>query len=195
MKKSMIFLTIALFIVGMSFSGCAKKAVKTEAAGEMPTAEAGLTFEELETLEAEELEVFEEPVEEVALVPTEEPLTAPRLDAAAEAKEVLQDIFFDYDRYAIRDDARETLYGNAQYLKKNKHVRITIEGHCDERGTIEYNVALGERRAMAVKKFLEDMGVESRRIAILSYGKEKPFCFEHTEGCWQENRRAHVVVK
>jgi peptidoglycan-associated lipoprotein len=187
MKKSMIFFTIALFIVGMSFSGCAKKAVKTEAGGEMPAAEARPTFEELETLEVEDIEVMEGSAEE--------PLTAPRLDAVAEAKEVLQDIFFDYNRYAIRDDARETLYENAQYLKVNKKVRITIEGHCDERGTIEYNVALGERRAMAVKRFLEDMGVESHRIAILSYGKEKLFCIEHTEDCWQENRRAHTVVK
>jgi peptidoglycan-associated lipoprotein len=196
MKKGLIFFTIALFFVAIGFSGCAKKAVKKEMGAEIPTAEEALgePVEELEILE----EAVEEPVEEVALIPGEELMAEPGVEAEAEAAVKplkLKDVFFDYDRHVIRDDARETLYENARFLNKNKNIRITIQGHCDERGTIEYNIALGERRAMAVKRFLADLGVKPERIAILSFGKEKPFCLEHNEQCWQENRRAHIVLR
>jgi peptidoglycan-associated lipoprotein len=192
MKKGLIFFTIALFFVAIGFSGCAKKAVKKEMGAEIPIAEEapGEPIEELEILE----EAVEEPVGEVALIPGEEPGVEAEAEAAVKPLK-LQDVFFDYDRHVIRDDARETLYENARFLNKNKNIRITIQGHCDERGTIEYNIALGERRAMAVKRFLADLGVEPERMAILSYGKEKPFCFDHNEKCWQENRRGHLILR
>ena len=110
-----------------------------------------------------------------------------------EERRELQDVFFDYDRYFIRDDARETLRANAEILLKNKDLRVVLEGHCDERGTVEYNIALGEKRALAVKKYLTDLGVDPDRLDIISYGKERPFCFEHNEQCWQENRRVHFA--
>ena len=105
------------------------------------------------------------------------------------------DIFFDYDRFSIRDDAKPVLEDNARYLKANKNLKIVIEGHCDERGAAEYNIALGERRASAAQKYLADLGIDQSRISIVSYGKEKPFCADHNEQCWQENRRAHFVTK
>lgn len=198
MKKGMLFLIIAIFLVAGGFSGCAKKVVKTEMEAEYPALEPEeITIEE----EVEAPGIFEEEVvEEVALIPLEEPLTRPGLEGGGEAEAAvstakLKDVFFDYDRYAIRDDAREILYANARFLKKNKNAGIIIEGHCDERGTIEYNIALGERRATAVKKFLTDLGIDPRRISIISYGKERPFCLEHTEQCWQDNRRGHMVLK
>src|SRR3989337_744623 len=93
------------------------------------------------------------------------------------------------------ETAKPDLEANASYLKANKNGRILIEGHCDERGTSEYNIALGERRAQAAQKYLVALGVDQSRISTISYGKEKPFCEEHNEQCWQENRRAHFVEK
>lgn len=200
MKKGMILLVAVLFFAGMSFSGCTKKTVKTEAGAEMPTAAAGPSEGRLlggpESIEVEDIDVMEEEsVEEVALALTDESMS-PGFGASDEVEGlVLQDVFFDYDRHVIREDARKALLDNAEFLKQNKHVRITIEGHCDERGTIEYNVALGERRAVVVKSFLKDLGVDPNRIKIVSYGKEKPFCSEHGVQCWQKNRRAHIVVR
>ena len=105
----------------------------------------------------------------------------------------LSDIFFDFDRFVIRDDARSGLEANAGLLKSQSGVKILIEGHCDERGTSAYNLVLGERRAQAAAQYLRDLGVPSSQIQITSYGKERPFCAEHSEACWQSNRRAHFT--
>jgi peptidoglycan-associated lipoprotein len=105
----------------------------------------------------------------------------------------LSDIFFDFDRFVIRDDARSRLEANAGLLKSQSAVKILIEGHCDERGTSAYNLVLGERRAQATAQYLKDLGVPSSQIEITSYGKERPFCAEHSEACWQSNRRAHFT--
>jgi len=107
----------------------------------------------------------------------------------------IKDAFFDYDQYNIRDDAREALIADAAALKQRPGIRITIEGHCDERGSERYNLALGDRRANAAKEFLVGQGIDSSRIDTVSYGKERNFCEEHTEECWQLNRRAHVVMR
>lgn len=113
----------------------------------------------------------------------------------AEASE-LADVFFDYDEYAIRSGAIPVLEKNAELLKHTyKGSTVLIEGHCDERGTGEYNLELGKRRAQAVKGYLIDLGVEASRIQIASYGKEKPFCAESTPSCWQNNRRGHFVQR
>ena len=108
--------------------------------------------------------------------------------------EGISDVYFDFDRYEIKSDERVALEKSARALKENKKIKILIEGHADERGSSEYNIALGERRADAAKKYLVNLGVDSRRMSTVSYGKEKPFCFDSTEECWQENRRAHFVV-
>jgi peptidoglycan-associated lipoprotein len=107
----------------------------------------------------------------------------------------LTDAYFDFDKYNIRDDARATLENDARWLKDNPKVRVKIEGHCDERGTTEYNLALGERRAKAVKRLLIALGVEKIRPSTISYGKERPVCTEHNETCYQKNRRAHFTVQ
>jgi peptidoglycan-associated lipoprotein len=103
----------------------------------------------------------------------------------------LSDVFFDFDRAVIRDDAKPVLEANARLLRADDGTRLTIEGHCDERGTLEYNLVLGEKRAHAVKQYLSDLGVVASRIQVTSFGKEKPFCTEHSQECWQKNRRAH----
>lgn len=108
----------------------------------------------------------------------------------------LADVFFDYDRYTIRPEEIRVLERNAEELKStDKAWSLLITGHCDERGTSDYNLVLGERRAQAAKRYLVNLGVPASQIAIISYGKEKPFCLDHSQRCWQLNRRAHFVVK
>lgn len=105
----------------------------------------------------------------------------------------VHDAYFDYDKADIRADARDELSRTADYLKANPSIRVTIEGHCDERGSTEYNLGLGDRRAAAVKEYLVSLGVSADRMTTVSFGKEKPFCMEHNEPCWQQNRRGHFV--
>ncbi|HXG51987.1 MAG TPA: peptidoglycan-associated lipoprotein Pal [candidate division Zixibacteria bacterium] len=107
----------------------------------------------------------------------------------------LRDVNFDFDRYDLRPDAREILKGHAAWLKANPGVRVEIEGHCDERGTNEYNLALGARRAETVKRYLVDLGISADRLSTISYGEELPLCKEQSEACWAKNRRARFVVK
>lgn len=106
----------------------------------------------------------------------------------------LQDAYFDYDQSELRDDARSALAASAEWLKKYPTIQFLIEGHCDERGTNEYNLSLGEGRANAAKDYLASLGIDSSRIRTVSYGEERPFCSEETEECWQKNRRAHFVI-
>jgi peptidoglycan-associated lipoprotein len=106
----------------------------------------------------------------------------------------VRDAFFDFDKSDIRPDARETLSRDAEFFRSHPEVNVTIEGHCDERGSIEYNLGLGQRRADAAKEFLVSLGVAAERMKTMSWGKERPFCTEHNETCWQENRRAHFVM-
>jgi peptidoglycan-associated lipoprotein len=107
----------------------------------------------------------------------------------------LSDVYFDFDRDNIRDDMRAVLEGNAQWLRANPGVSVKIEGHCDERGTNEYNLALGERRAQAVKRFLTSAGIAAGRISTISYGEERPVCTAQSESCYAQNRRGHSVAK
>ena len=105
----------------------------------------------------------------------------------------VRDAYFDYDKADIRPDARVALSTTADFLKRHPSIKATIEGHCDERGSTEYNLGLGDRRASAVKQYLVSLGVSADRLNIVSFGKEKPFCNEHNEACWQQNRRGHFV--
>lgn len=106
----------------------------------------------------------------------------------------LQDIHFDFDRYDVRSDARSTLQQNADWLRANPAAKVEVEGHCDERGTTEYNLALGAKRAKAAKDYLVSLGVSADRLSTISYGEELPLCRESNETCWARNRRAHFVV-
>jgi peptidoglycan-associated lipoprotein len=106
----------------------------------------------------------------------------------------LQDVHFDYDRYDLRTEDRTTLQQNANWLKEQAGAKVEIEGHCDNRGTVEYNLALGAKRAKAVKDYLVSLGTAADRLSTISYGEELPLCREDTEECWARNRRAHSVV-
>jgi peptidoglycan-associated lipoprotein len=108
-------------------------------------------------------------------------------------QEQIKDIHFDFDKYDIRQDDIPTLKKVATVLQKYPKLKVIIEGHCDERGTNEYNFALGQKRANSAKQYLITLGVPSSKIEIISYGEEKPLCNEHNEECWQKNRRAHFV--
>lgn len=107
----------------------------------------------------------------------------------------LRDIYFDFDRYDLRADARDTLKAHAEWFKDKPSAQVQIEGHCDERGTGEYNLALGAKRAQVAKDYLVALGVSAGRITTISYGKELPVCTEHTEDCWQRNRHDRFVAK
>lgn len=107
----------------------------------------------------------------------------------------LREIYFDFDDFQLKPDARETLKSNSEWLTKNPAVTVQVEGHCDERGTSEYNLALGAKRAQAAKDYLRTLGVASTRITTISYGSEIPVCSEHNEACWQKNRRDRFVVQ
>ncbi len=104
------------------------------------------------------------------------------------------DAFFDFNKSDVRPDAREALSKTAEFFRSYPDVRVTIEGHCDERGSTEYNLGLGERRAQATKQFLVSLGVPAERMETVSFGKERPFCTDHDEACWQQNRRGHFVM-
>jgi peptidoglycan-associated lipoprotein len=105
----------------------------------------------------------------------------------------LRDVFFDYDSSDLRDDARSTLTEDGRMLVEAPNVAVTIEGHCDERGSVDYNLALGQRRADSAKDFLVSYGVASDRIRTISYGENRPFAMGHDEAAWSQNRRAHLV--
>jgi len=107
----------------------------------------------------------------------------------------LRDVNFDFDKYDIRPADAKILDANAAWLKTNARSLLLIEGHCDERGTPEYNLALGERRAKAAMSYLTALGIQANRISIVSYGEERPLCKERGEACWAKNRRAHFLVK
>jgi peptidoglycan-associated lipoprotein len=132
-----------------------------------------------------------------AETPPTPPPTPPPPPPAPEPERVsleFQAAFFDFDSYSLRDDARAALDNDARMLRDNMSAGVTIEGHCDERGTVEYNLALGERRARAAYDYLVSLGVPASRLKTVSYGKEVPACQASTEECWQKNRRAHFTV-
>jgi peptidoglycan-associated lipoprotein len=107
----------------------------------------------------------------------------------------LLDVFFAYDSWTISEDGRQALSRDAEWIKSNPSVLVKVEGHCDERGTAAYNLVLGEKRAKATRNYLVELGVGANRLSVVSYGKERPSCNEHTESCYQQNRRGHLVVK
>jgi peptidoglycan-associated lipoprotein len=127
--------------------------------------------------------------------PRPEPPTppAPKVSQRDLFDREVKDAFFDFDKSDIRPDARDNLTKSAEFLRANPSVNVTIEGHCDERGSVAYNLGLGDRRSNATKDFLVTLGISGERIKTISYGKERPFCTEHDETCWQQNRRGHLV--
>ena len=125
--------------------------------------------------------------------PTPTQAAAPDLTEEQLFASSTKDIYFDYDRYDLRAEDQATINANAAFLKAHPSMRFTIEGHCDERGSTDYNIALGDNRANAARSALITAGVAASQIRVISYGKEKPFCTESNETCWQQNRRDHFV--
>jgi peptidoglycan-associated lipoprotein len=121
------------------------------------------------------------------------PPAPPQVDLNDLFLKEVRDAYFDFNKADIRADAREALSKTADFLKNYPQIKVTIEGHCDERGSTEYNLTLGDRRANATKQYLVSLGISADRITTVSFGKEKPFCMESTEACWQQNRRGHFV--
>lgn len=181
MKKILLILLLILM------AGCSKKYTK---APEVAVPPAGEATEEMVAPE----DIEEEFVEEIIV--TGEYGGIPETEAALEkeAMSVFKDVFFDYDKYNIRPDARPILDNVAYFLYRNKKFNVVIEGHCDDRGTNEYNLALGEKRARSAQGYLSSLGVLPSRIMVLTYGEEKPLCMGQDETCWQRNRRAHFVL-
>jgi len=139
-------------------------------------------------------------VVEIPVAPAPAPAPAPVAPPApppppAPAPAPLKDVFFDFDKASIRDDQKAALNDNVGWLKGNTGAKVLLEGHCDERGTAEYNLALGERRAKAVKDYLVAAGVAADRVSTISYGKERPFVLGHDESAWKWNRRGHFVLQ
>jgi len=126
--------------------------------------------------------------------PPPPPAPAPQPSISDLFNQNVKDAFFDFDKSDVRADARDVLTKDAEFLRSYPDVKVTIEGHCDERGSEEYNLGLGQRRADAAKNFLVSLGISADRVSTVSYGKERPFCTDHDEDCWQQNRRAHFVM-
>ena len=118
-----------------------------------------------------------------------------RAEQAASLAAGLQDVFFAYDSWTISEEGRQALSHDAEWMKSNQNASIKVEGHCDERGTVAYNFVLGEKRAKAARNYLVELGVGANRLSVVSYGKERPSCTEHTESCYQQNRRGRIVLK
>ena len=125
---------------------------------------------------------------------TEEEIFARKSLEQLNAEKPLDDVFFDLDKSDIREDGKSTLQKDADWMKKWTSTQTTVEGHCDSRGSSEYNLSLGSRRANAVKDYLVSLGIAANRVTIVSKGKEQPFCSEGSESCWQQNRRGHFVI-
>ncbi|MCP9439996.1 MAG: peptidoglycan-associated lipoprotein Pal [Nitrospira sp.] len=193
-------------LVGVAvIAGCTGQRVTTAVEGQViPSAPSPTVSAERETRQpsgggppatgplTEERRVVQEPS---VTAPPSEPTPAEPAPAPSQPQVALADIYFDYDQHVIRSNAQSVLETNAVFLKARPDRTVLIEGHCDERGTSAYNLVLGERRASAAKRYLQDLGVTPSRITIVSYGKERPFCTEHSEACWQSNRRAHFRLQ
>lgn len=197
--RSSRILVVSLLITLIAAAGCAKRPATTAASAPAPMGAATSTTPPA-----------------MAPAPAPAPTAAPMAPPAASAVPAtppagaaparpsprefvaiadLKDINFDFDKYDIRPADAKTLDANAAWLKSNTEQLVLIEGHCDERGTNEYNLALGERRAKSTMNYLVSQGVQASRITIISYGEERPLCTEHTEQCWAKNRRSHFLVK
>jgi peptidoglycan-associated lipoprotein len=183
MKRNLKIAGIVLLVLSLSFvfmAGCAKKEVVKE-----------------ETLMAKEEKAAEaQAAEKEALSKEQE-----EAQAALEARERLlqeaaafEDVYFDFDKYDLKPEARETIREHADWLLNNVDFQVILEGHCDERGTREYNLALGERRSESVRDYLLNLGIDTERLTTISYGEELPLDPTHTEEAWAKNRRVHFVV-
>lgn len=175
-KMSCLLMFCAVFLLIVTLGGCAKKVATTSQA-----------------IEVKEKPVAPPPQE---VTQKEQPPVIEEQPIVRESEAVmLKDIYFDFDRSDMRPDARTVLENDARWFKANPRARVKIEGQCDERGTTEYNLALGQRRAEATRRFLVALGIAETRLSTISYGEERPVCSEHNEDCWWKNRRSHFLAE
>jgi peptidoglycan-associated lipoprotein len=183
---------MSLVLAGLMITGCAKRPATTAATAAPAPAPAPRAATPAPTPSQPA-----PPPPAVAAAPAAPAAAAAPRPAPKEfmAVAALKEVYFDFDKYDIRAEDAKTLDANATWLKSNGDNLVLIEGHCDERGTNEYNLALGERRAKATMNYLVSQGIQANRITIISYGEERPVCTEKTEACWAKNRRANFLVK
>jgi peptidoglycan-associated lipoprotein len=188
MDRSIVGLCLSLMILA---AGCAGKNVSSSS-GDAASRAGQTKSEEIKPDAIKPIPLersFERPAD---TAPPSNLALSPNADVDSQA---LGDVFFDYDRFHVRKDAMPVLDANAGWLRANGSKTVLIEGHCDERGTVAYNLVLGEKRARAVRKYLQDMGAQASQLQITSYGETKPICKQQNEDCYQQNRRAHFAIK
>jgi len=186
-RGSALLLAVPVLALSLFLVGCPKRPATTAASAPPPTGSPTPSAAAPSTTPSPSM--TPSPV-----APSTASPSTPPAPSEFRATDNLKDVFFDFDKYDIRPTDAKMLDTNAAWLKSNDNL-VLIEGHCDERGTNEYNLALGERRAKAAMNYLVAQGVQASRITIISYGKERPTCTEHSESCWAQNRRAHFLVK
>ena len=177
-----------LIVFLVLLAACASGPKATTAPPEEPQPEPEISLPPIE-----DEEVISQPVSD-SLISEEETEQLPGDIQELNRRGYLKDVFFDTDRYDLKTEAREMLVANSAWLQRFPNIEILVEGHCDERNTREYNLALGERRANAVRDYLVFLGIAPQRIQTISYGEEKPFAVGHSEDAWQLNRRSHFVI-
>ena len=197
-KKGLVVLVLIL-CVGLLLTGCPKKTVMKEEPSTRKAEEAVAEREKAAKLAAEQeaARIREEEAKKAKEKEFEKSMVAkkePGIAGEVFESRLLKDIHFDFDRYDILPEDAQILKENAALLMNYPKVKIQVEGHCDERGTNEYNLALGERRANAAKKYLVSLGISADRISSISYGEEKPLDTGHNEEAWAKNRRGHFVI-
>ena len=202
-KNSLVL--ILVLCLGLILSGCPKKTVpisepsaqKSEDAARLEAEKAAREKAEREAREKAEARIKEEAAKREKEKEFEKSLVAkkqPGIEGEVLESKLLKDIYFDFDKYEVRPQDIGILKENAALIMKSPTLKIQIEGHCDERGTAEYNLALGERRANSAKKYLVSLGIPADRLSTISYGKEMPLDPGHTEEAWAKNRRGHFII-
>jgi len=209
-KSVRIPLLVALILAVGIFSGCAKKAVRSDTAAYTPSkvvepkpsepqpeVKSEASSPDQSAAAEREKRLREESLREEELRRKAQQEEAAR-KAAAEREAALkarklEPVYFEFDQWSIREDQKEVMAKNAEWIKANPNTKVRLEGHCDERGTAEYNLALGQKRADAVKTFLEGLGVSRQRMSTISYGEERPLDAAHNEAAWVKNRRVDIL--
>lgn len=188
---------LAVGCLAMSISGCSKRAVSSD--GRM-TGAARAPVEPIPNLSMNDPAGTERLNSGIAVAKNDPATTRrqsdeARAEQAATAAAGLRDVFFGYDSWQISDEGRQALSRDAEWLRMHPAVQLKVEGHCDERGSSTYNFVLAEKRAKVILNYLSDLGIRRERLVAVSYGKERPFCNDRSETCYQQNRRGHLVVK
>ena len=183
-RKSWVLALVLALGVTLTMTGCSKKKPDTPDVDTTPPPV------------EEPAETVETPTQPEVVDETPDPLSEDLITANEYAREqgLIGDVYFDFDRYDLKPEARERLAKNAEFMRAHPEFTFTIEGHCDERGTNDYNIALGDRRSHSTQDYLTSLGVSPSSMRLISYGEEQPVCTDSTESCWSRNRRAKFVI-